>query len=181
MREQKGLSLRMNIGNLLKVGFIIINTAVQVNAQAEVETLSADKIIELIPSKISGFYSSSDPISKVMKLGTLHYTVAEKTFRANKKRSVKILLFDYKEAPIMYNQATRKFQTFTPLESDSVILRSVVMTDCTGWESYNVYQKNSQILLGICNRFFLTIEGAGVDLETLKKVVRQFKFETFPK
>jgi len=172
---------QMNIRSILKVGFIIINTVINVNAQADVEVLSANQIIELIPSKISGFYSSSDPVSKVMKLGTLRYTVAEKTFSASKKRSVKILLFDYKEASIMYNQATRKFNTFTPLESDSLILRSVMMTDCTGWESYNVHQKNSQILLGICNRFFLTIEGTGVDLETLKKVVRQFKFEAFPK
>lgn len=171
----------MNIGNILKAGFIIVTTINHVSAQADVNILSADKIIELIPSKISGFYSSADPISKVIKLGTLRYTVAEKTFGASKKRSVKILLFDYKEAPIMYNQATRKFNTFTPLESDSLILRSVVMKDCTGWESYNVHQKNSQILLGICNRFFLTIEGTGVDLEALKMIVRQFRFETFPK
>jgi hypothetical protein len=81
----------------------------------------------------------------------------------------------------MYDQATRKFNTFTPVESDSLILRSVLMKDCVGWESYNVHRKNSQILLGICNRFFLTAEGTNVDLETLKKVILTFNIESFPK
>lgn len=116
-----------------------------------------------------------------MKLGTIQYSMAERNFIAGNERSIKILLFDYKEASIMYNQATRKFNTFTPVESDSVILRALTMRDCTGWESFNVQQKNSQIHLGICNRFFLSVEGTGVDLQTLKQVVQSFKFETFPK
>jgi hypothetical protein len=81
----------------------------------------------------------------------------------------------------MYNQATKKFGNFSPIESDSLILRSVLFKDCTGWESYNRRQKNSQILLGICNRFFLTIEGTNVDLTFLKSVAETFKIDSFPK
>ncbi len=167
--------------NVLLVGILMINYASDVNAQPAGEILPAEKIIELIPDKIKDFYSSDDAQSKLIKLGTLRYSMAEKNFSASQKRSIKILLFDYKEAPIMYKQATRKFSTFTPIESDSLIMRSVLMTDCTGWESYNVQRKNSQILLGVCNRFFLTVEGTNVDLKSLKKVVQSFKFETYPK
>lgn len=152
-------------------------------AQAVDKILSADEIIKLIPDKVEGFSLNGESQSKVIKMGTLQYSMAEKRFTAKSRRNatVKVLLFDYKEAPIMYNQATKKFSTFSPIESDSLILRSVLMQDCTGWESYNIYRKNSQILLGVCNRFFLTIEGTNVDLETLKKVVHHFKIETFPK
>lgn len=143
--------------------------------------LSPERIIKLIPNKIKEFHLSSDPHSKEIKLGTLRYSMAEKNFSASSKRSIKILLFDYKEAPIMYNQATRKWSTFTPNETDSIIQRPSVIGYCSGWESYNFIRKNSQIILGVNDRFFLTIEGTNVDLESLRKVVQGFKFETFPK
>jgi hypothetical protein len=143
--------------------------------------LSAEQIIKLIPEKVEGFTPNGESLSKVIKLGNLTYSIAEKRFAASKKRSVKILLFDYKEATIMYNQATRKFNSFTPVESDSLILRSVQLKDCTGWESYNAQRKNAQVHLGICDRFFLIAEGINVDLESLKKVVLSFKLESFPK
>lgn len=160
---------------------ILIISFILVSAQSSDKILTPEQIIKLIPGKIKEFYSSSDTKSKIIKLGNIQYSMAEKSFSASRKRSIKILLFDYKEAQIMYSQVTRKWSTFTTVESDSLILRPTVMNDCTGWESYNVHRKNSQILLGVCDRFFLTVEGTNVDLEFLKKVVQEFKFETFPK
>ena len=167
--------------NILKLVVIIMGYALCGSSQSAIEILPPEKIVNLIPDKIKEFHLSTDPQSKLIRLGTLRYSMAEKNFSGSHKRSIKILLFDYKEAPIMYNQATRKFNTFTPVESDSLIMRSVLMSDCTGWESYNINRRSSQILLGVCNRFFLTVEGTNVDLEFLKKVVQNFKFETFPK
>ena len=171
---------------MLRVKFLfpIMLLVYSLVGQAQVldnKVLTAEEIQKFIPDKIKEFYLSTDPKSKLIKLGTLRYSMAEKNFSASRKRSIKILLFDYKEAPIMYNQATRKWSTFTTIESDSLILRPTAMSDCTGWESYNVRRKNSQILLGVCDRFLLTVEGTNVDLEFLKKVVEEFKFETFPR
>lgn len=149
--------------------------------QSPDKILGPEKIIKLIPATVSDFHANGDAKSKVIKLGNIQYSMAEKNFSAYKERSIKILLFDYKEAPIMYKQATRKWSTFTAVENDSLIMRPAIMTDCTGWESYNVHKKNSQIMLGVCDRFFLTLEGTNVELETLNKVVQNFKFETFPK
>jgi hypothetical protein len=163
--------------------FVVLTVSpfISLRAQNPSEILSPEKILQLLPKKIQGFHISKNPSSKVIKLGTLRYAMAEKNFAANHKRSVKILLFDYKEAPIMYNQATRKWSTYTAIETDSIIQRPYVMKDCTGWESNNVKRKNSQIILGIYNRFYLTIEGTNVDLESLQKVVQTFMFEAFPK
>jgi len=81
----------------------------------------------------------------------------------------------------MYRQATRKFSTSTTIESDTLISRSVLMTDCTGWETFNVLRRSSQILLGVCDRYFLSIEGTNVELDELKRFVAEFKLENFPK
>ena len=145
------------------------------------KTLLAEDVLKLIPDKIEGFSQKEDSKSKVIKLGDIQYSIAEKHFKSKKQQTIKILLFDYKEAPIMYTQATKKFTSFTIIESDSLILRPSNVKDCSGWESYNVYRKNSQILLGVCDRFFLSVEGTNVDLESLKRAVQTFKFETFPK
>lgn len=79
----------------------------------------------------------------------------------------------------MYNQATQIFNTSIPIETDTLTFRHVVMSGYTGWESYDVKRKKSQILLGIHNRFFLTIEGTNVDLEILQYVLHEFKFGDF--
>lgn len=175
----------MLLFNMLKkrafLFFVFCAHLINGHSQSEHKILPAEKIIKLIPDKVKEYHQSTDPISKVIKFGSIQYSMAEKNFAASQRRSIKILLFDYKEAPIMYKQATRKFSNFSPIESDSLILRALTMTDCTGWESYNVQRKNSQILIGICDRFFLTVEGTGVDLDTLKEIVQEFKFETFPK
>ena len=165
----------------LWVSIVVSIPFISLKAQSEVQALSTEKISRLIPDKIKEYYQSSDSKSKFITLGNLHYSMAERVFSASRNRSIKILLFDYNEARIMYNQATRKWSSFISIESDSLILRPTVMNNCTGWESYNVHRKNSQILLGICDRFFMTVEGTNVDLESLKKIVQSFKFETFPK
>jgi hypothetical protein len=149
--------------------------------QSPGKVLSPEKIIKLIPGRVDDFRAEGDAKSKVIKLGNIQYSMAEKNFSASRNRAIKILLFDYKEAPIMYNQATRKWSTFTIVENDSLILRPALMNECTGWESYNVNRKNSQMVLGICERFFLTLEGTNVDLAVLKKIAQEFKFESFPK
>jgi hypothetical protein len=163
------------------IWLILFACSPEISSQNEIKILSTDKIIKLIPNKIIGFRLSADPQSKLMKLGTIQYSMAEKDFSASKKRLIKILLFDYKEAPVMYNQAIRKWSAFSTIETDSLIQRPTRMNNCDGWESYDAARKNSQILVGIFNRYYLTVEGTNVDLEFLRKVVSEFKLDTFPK
>ncbi|MCI0751151.1 MAG: hypothetical protein L0Y35_04880 [Flammeovirgaceae bacterium] len=141
--------------------------------------LSPEKVIKLVPEKVKGFYQEGDTKSRMMKLGDISYSLAERSFGRSKKK-IKILLFDYNNAEIMYKQATRKWKDLPKMESDSVIERSITMTNCEGWESYNKTRNTSQIFLGVCDRFFLTITGDNVDLETLRGVAALFDMTQFP-
>jgi hypothetical protein len=161
--------------------WLIISGSFETFSQYETQPLSADQILTLLPEKINGFNLSTAPRSKVIKLGTLQYSMAEKDFKASRAGTIKILLFDYKGAPIMFTQATRRLTAGQTIESDSVIRRPTTVKDCIGVESYNARTKQSQILIGIYNRFYLSLEGTKVELEFLKKVVQEFKIETFPK
>lgn len=141
--------------------------------------LEPDAISKLVPEKVKGFYEDGETKASLVKMGTLRYSLCERKFSKGKQK-IKILLFDYKEASIMYKQAMRKWNTEV-VETDSLILRNVEMENCTGWESYNRQAGTAQIFLGICDRFFLMISAENMELYNLKEVASLFKFETFPK
>lgn len=144
------------------------------------EPLSPHEVAKLVPNKVKGYHAEDEFKSKQMEIGTVSYSLCEKNFKSGDK-NIKILLFDFKDAPIMYSQAMRKWNNSDPVESDSLILRVVKMDNCSGWESYSKQSGTSQIFLGICDRFFLNLTGEKVELEKLKEVVKEFKLDKFPK
>ena len=138
------------------------------------------EMIKLIPDKVKGYLQEDDSKSKQIQIGTLTYSICEKTFVSG-ARSIKILLFDYRYAPIMYIQAMGQWNNFNIIESDSLILRHVSNENYEGWESYNRKRSSSRIFLGVCNRFFLNVAGENVNLDELKQVVNTIPLNQFPK
>jgi hypothetical protein len=136
-------------------------------------------MMKLVPEKIKGFYVDGDAKSRLIQLGDISYSLAERSFSSNRKK-IKILLFDYNNAEIQYKQATRKWKDLPPVETDTLSQQPLVLTNCEGWESYNKTNNTSQIFLGICNRFFLIISGDHVDMEMLHQVVNLFDMTSFP-
>jgi hypothetical protein len=150
-------------------------------AQAQpAKVLSAQKINKLLPAKIAGFHLKGESKSTQTKVGTLVYSISERTF-ASRNKSVKILLFDYADASIMYDQAMNKWGKIQQTESDSLIFRPADLPGVTGWESFTSSNNHAQLILGINNRFFLTMTGEKTPLGELKQIFRNFDLEKFPK
>jgi hypothetical protein len=144
-------------------------------------TLPVNEIIKLIPDKINKVYSqASGPKSKMIQVGILRYSLVERNF-SNGKKKIKILLFDYSEAQIMYAQATKRFSTFTAIESDSLTCKPLEGINYFGWSTENHRSQISQILLGISDRFYLTVEGTCVPVEELEEVLEIINPERFSK
>jgi len=144
------------------------------------KVLSPQEINRLVPAKIKGFYLKGESKSTQTKVGTLTYTICERTF-ASGERSVKILLFDYGAAAIMYDQAMTKWSKVSQTESDSLIFRPADFPDVNGWESFTLPGRHSQLILGVNNRFFLTMTGENMELDELKNIFRNFDLRKFPK
>ncbi len=143
--------------------------------------LTPDEVLKLVPDNIKGFRNDTDFKSKRMTVGNITYSLCEKRFQAAGQKEIKILLFDFKNAPMMYAQAMRKWNHNDLVDSDSVVLRTVQLDNCTGWESYHRESNTSRIFLGICDRFFLTMTGEKVGLDKLKEIVMTLPFEQFPR
>ena len=154
--------------------------SVKAYGQDSTKVLSTKEITLLLPDYVKGFQKSGEPVSKVIKVGGIQYSLCDKRFLKGDQR-IKFLLFDFKEAQIMYSQATKKWNLATPIVTDSLVQRPLVMDNCTGWETGNRKLSSSQIFLGIYNRYFLTIEGENVELEKLKTVLQEVDMSKFPR
>lgn len=157
--------------------FLIFFTCLtSVFAQAKV--LSSNKINKLVPGKISGF-SLKESKNNQLEFGTIKYSVCERIF-VDRKKTIKILLFDYVEAPVMYTQAMRKWSEMQTTSSDSAVFKNIDSPFFNGWESYTAKDNHSQFVLGIHQRFFLTLSGEQMELSELKNVLDKFDFSIFP-
>jgi hypothetical protein len=163
----------------MKILFLFFVFASYAPVLAQTKELKSSEIQKLLPQKIKGYHPNGEANSRQMKVGNITYTLCEKNFM-NRKKSIKLLLFDFKNAEIMYQQAMNTWTDLEPIESDSVIMRAMSIANCTGWESFRKKSGKSQISLGIFNRFFLSMVGDNVDLESLKAVLNQVPLEKFP-
>jgi hypothetical protein len=152
-----------------------------VGGQAQkVETLKPSAISKLIPSKIKGYSVKGDSKSSVLTIGSLRYSISEKVF-SSREKTIKILLFDYVEAPIMFNQSAKKWMEMPEIKTDSILFSSVPNDHGQAWESEHPYSKRSKLLLGVNDRFFLTLEAENMSLEELRDFFKNFELEKFPK
>jgi hypothetical protein len=159
---------------------LVLTLSSAVSYSQDNRALSPEKILKLIPDKIKGLHAVDEPRARKTKLGNITYTLAEKHYRSG-HHSIKILLFDYKEAPIMYNQTMREWSRHNTVETDTLIYRPFAMENCSGWETYSVQSKQSQIILGICDRFFMMMTGENTELTLLRRVLQDIPLSEFPK
>jgi hypothetical protein len=142
------------------------------------EVLSANKINRLLPTRIQ-HYQLKESRNDFLKFGSTRYSLCERIF-FNKEKTIKMLLFDYGQAPIMYKQAMRKWSEMQTIDSDSAVFRETVSTFFRGWESYMAKTNHAQFVLGINNRFFMTLSGEQLKLEELRSILQDLDFENFP-
>jgi hypothetical protein len=166
---------------LMKLAMLMAGWCTVSWAVAQDKALSPKEIRYLIPAEIDDFYHDHENIKgKLMQIGDLQYSFCEHRY-TRKGQIIKVLLFDYKEASIMYDQLIKQWGSYKPIKTDSIVLRSVALTNGNGWESYYRVSNTSKINIVINGRFFLSMTGDQVDLETLNIVLKQIDIEKFPK
>jgi hypothetical protein len=149
------------------------------NAQ-ERETLKPRVISKLLPVKITGYAVRGESKSSILTLGKLRYSVCERIF-SHRDQTIKILLFDYVEAPIMLNQSVKKWEQMPQLETDSIRFAMRRTDYGEMWESSHPRSKRAQLLASVNNRFFLTLEAEKMSMDELKEFFKNIDLTGFPK
>jgi hypothetical protein len=158
---------------------IILISSLAVYGQRS-KVLSAQKISKLLPSKIPNYYLKGIARSSEMKVGTLTYSLCERNFVKGKKQ-VRMLLFDYVDAPIMFQQVIRNQSKMTQVESDSIIYKAIELADAKGWEFVNQKANESKLILGIFDRYYLSIEGENVEFAEVLDIFNLIDLKKFPR
>jgi hypothetical protein len=143
------------------------------------QVLSPSKINRLLPTRMEGYHLQESK-SDLLKIGSLRYSLSERLFM-NDDKVVKILLFDYGEAQIMYHQAMSRWEKMTNVQSDTTIFRKASSPFFQGWESFTKKDNHAQLIGGINNRFFFTLSGANMGLDELNSLSSFIAFDKFPK
>lgn len=133
--------------------------------------LQPGELIKLIPAQIPGFQPEGKPAGRMIRIGNISYSMVEHHFK-NRNQKIRILLFDYNNALIMFNQALRQWNTNgqnqrpTPQDEGGLYRELVHPT-----------QNTAQIFMGVNGRFFLNISAEYTDIELLRSVLNDINFE----
>jgi hypothetical protein len=165
----------LSLKQLLLIAFVSM-TGYPIWAQPSVLTLA--QLGELAPEKIEG-YRMAEPKGRILKIGTLSYSMIERIFVSGKKQ-ISIMLFDYNNASVMYRQATQKWKNAEGVETDLVLDNAYELEQQAGWMHYDKANNKSQIMMGVQNRFYLMLTGDGVPPNDLDSIAKDFDFGRFP-
>lgn len=167
---------------MVRMSVIALSVFISVSSFAQQrQTLQPRQLSKLVPVKIKGWPIKGESKSNLLTIGTLRYSLCERTF-ASRDKVVKVLLFDYAQAPIMLNQSVKKWSAMPDTRLDSITFESTKTDFGRAWESSHPRTKRAQLLLEINNRFFLTLEAENLTLEELRQFFSSnFDLSTFPK
>ena len=146
---------------------------------AQPALLNLEQVGELMPEKIEEYKMVGGNKGRMLKIGTLSYTMVERTF-VHGKQQVIIMLFDYNNAPVMYRQATLPWKNALSTETALILENAYELERQPGWMRYDKVHNKSQISLGIQNRFYLMLIGEGVSPSALENIVKIFELTRFP-
>lgn len=159
--------------------FLLFMIASLLGRAQERQTLKPKAISKLLPVRIDGYTVERDSKSSVITIGTLRYSLCERVF-SHRNQSIKILLFDYVEAPVMLDQSVKKWKAMPEVETDSVSFLNQETSYGEMWESSHPRSNRSQVLASINNRFFLTLEAEKMNMESLREFFKNIDITKFP-
>lgn len=148
-------------------------------SRAQFPILTIEQLGELAPEKIEGYRLVERIKGRSIKIGTLSYSMMERTFVQGKKQ-INVMLFDYNNASVMFRQATQKWKNAEGHETDLMLENAYELQKQPGWMQYDKANNKAQITLGIQNRFYLVLNGVGVSFSDLDNIAKIFDVVRFP-
>ena len=132
-----------------------------------------EELMKYLPESIED-YEKNEPKGESVEMGEMSFSSAEVRFK-NQQDEIKITLLDYNAALSMYSMATAMWSTGFKIDNSKEKSQSVKLTDeITGWETIQKKSKDASLILGINDRFLLTIEAENQEnTDLLKEIAKQ--------
>ena len=136
-----------------------------------------------LPASINGYEAAGDAKGQTMQMPGIHYSAAEREYKKGEE-TLKVTIMDYNGAAAMFTAATAMMSSGLEMETDDQVMRSTDL-GITGVKAYETIEKKdhkSSLMMGVANRFFVTIEASGqTNGELVKAAAKSLDLEALSK
>ena len=143
------------------------------------KAINYDELMKYLPTSIDGYTLNGEPKGASMDMSEMSYSSAEVSFNNDKGDRIHITLLDYNAAASLYGMTTAMWASGFKIDSSEEFGQSIsISDDISGWETIKKKTKKANIVLGIADRFLLTVEGDNQeDCEFLKEVAKSMDLD----
>ena len=162
-KKEENIDVEKNpLGALMKMGKNMEENEKKMEKKAKdgknAVAIHYEELIKFLPESVSGYKRAEDPSGASMDMGEMSYSSAEVRFENEKGDRINITLLDYNAAYSMYSMATAMWASGFKIDTSEELGQSINLGEnINGWESLRKKQKDASVVLGLGDRFFLTI------------------------
>ena len=124
----------------------------------DAKAMHYEELMKYLPNEIDG-YTAEEPDGGTVEMQGTSYSNADITFKNEAGDRVKISLLDYNAALSMYSMATAMWSSGLKIDTKDELAQSFNINDqISGWETFKKKTGKASVVLGINDRFMLTVE-----------------------
>jgi len=175
VKEEENIDVEKNpLGALMKMSENMEKQAKKMEDQMEnrkdAKAMHYEELMKFLPESVDG-YEKEEPKGESVDMNGMSFSSANVRFKKGND-DIDVTILDYNAAMSMYTMATAMWATGFKVDTSEEIAQSVsIDDDIHGWETFKKKSKNASLVLGVNNRFLVTIEGDNQeDLDLLKEI-----------
>jgi len=135
-------------------------------------------LLDKIPESIKGYSQDGDPDGMNMDMNGMAWASATRNF-SNGDKNMSITIVDYHGAASMYTGFAMAWGNSMHFENESSIAGTTTVDGFPGVENYDKKEKSSSLILGVNERYYLSIQ-VDEDLDFAKSIVSTLKLSSLP-
>ena len=183
-KEEDNIDIEKNpLGALMKMSEKMAENAEQMEKNMKdrknAKAIHYEELIKYLPENIDGYTRKEEPNGASMDMSGMSYSSAEVRFENDNGDRINIALIDYNAAYSMYSMATVMWSAGFKIDTSEEFGQSINFgKNINGWESYKKKKNDANIVLGIGDRFLLTIDGDNQeDCSFLKDIAKSIDLD----
>lgn len=142
------------------------------NQAEDTEVLPSEELIKYFPPSIDG-YTSGEPTGDTLKINDANYSSAKIDY-SNNNNHITISLLDYKAVFEKCSMSPDMGDSDMKVDTEEELSQIVSLGEnIRGWETYQKKSNTASLMVGIKNRFLLTIDATNQkNTEFLKEIAQ---------
>lgn len=182
VKEEENIDIEKNpLGALMKMGENMEKQAKKMEEQMEnrkdAKAMHYEELMKYLPESVDG-YEKEEPKGESVDMNGMSFSSANVRFKKGSD-DINITILDYNAALSMYTMATAMWASGFKIDTSEEIAQSVsINDDIHGWESFKKKSKDASLILGVNDRFLVTIEGDNQqDMGLLKDIAKSMNLK----